>query len=532
MNTTRTAQISHNKYAVDNMPCFAPFAAIMILFCLLLLSSCDILRSSPYVVEAWTPGEGFHNDPGRIRVSLLLSNESDRVKTEQAFSLAEDGRTLKGSFSWEGSRLVFIPASPLEADRDYVLSLGTGAQDSKGISLENKFEVSFTTRIPGGKPRLTGTEPEHEAILYESRGELRLFFSEQVRLNSCMDNIYFSPSAPGSWRLEDDSKTACFIPREPWQPGTLYQVSVESSFAFLSGSVLGNDYSSVFSAGEDREKPVLLKVLALFPEEEPEGVCADEIPFETSGLSSMEEYAAWENFTRLCLVFSEPVDLSGIKNLLVIEPSLSLAMESSPEFIDRAVFRFTENPEWGSSFLFRLTQGVKDRAGNESGEEYIFKIRIAGPLSKPPALTGIRLPMAPGNSADQEALVFSPGDIFADLPINDGKDRYPFGSQTPAWIELYFETAPETWIDPFSVMDLFRVESTNQALVFSPRNIRTESFTLAAPAPGWETLRRFEIRGFVANTVYSGIVTFRIPPGLMDKRGNKSAVDFRISLLK
>jgi hypothetical protein len=302
---------------------------------------------------------------------------------------------------------------------------------------------------------------------------------------------------------------------------------VESGFASASGVILGEEYSSVFSAAADREKPVLLKAVALLPAGE------EEIPLdETPGLFSSSEYSAWETFTRLCLVFSKPVDLSTLKNFLVIEPSLSLVMESPPEYSSRAVFRFAEFPPWGSAFLFRLIPGVKDQTGNESGNEYVFRIRAAGPLSKPPALVGIRLPMAPGSGVDQEPLSFSPGDLFAELPIQDGVKRYPFDTQTASWIELYFESAAAAGIDTFSLMDLFRVESTNQALVFSPRSVRAENFTVADPVVGWETLRRYEIRGFLTNTVHSGIVTFRIPPGLRDKRGNRSAEDFHISLLK
>ena len=503
-----------------------------LVFLFFLFASCDLLRDSPYRVEAWAPGEGFHNDPGRLVVSLLLSHESDKAKTEQAFSLTEDRKTLKGYFSWEGSRLVFMPASPLELNRDYLITLGTGAQDTKGLSLEDKFEASFTTRLPGGRPGITGTDPEYGGSLSESRGEFRLFFSQPVSLNSCMDYVFFSPLAPGSWRLEDGNRTACFTPREPWQPGGLYQVRVESDFVTVSGSVLGTEYSSLFYATADREKPVLLQVLALLPSGDFAESTGEEIPFEKPGLFTAAEYTGWESFTRLCLVFSKPVDTSGLKSLLVTEPSLALVMESPPQMASRAVFRFAEYPAWGSSFLFRLLPGVRDGAGIESADEYDFRIRASGPLSKAPVFAGIRLPMAPGNSGNQEALSFSPNDLFSDLPINDGEDRYPFGAQTPAWIELYFETSTGTEIDPFSVMDLFRVESTNQALVFSPRSIRTGDFTLEDPRPGWENLSRFEIRGFLTNMVRSGIVTFRIPPGLMDKRGNRSTVDFRISLLK
>jgi|GEM_PF-641675 len=505
--------------------------ALMFLSFLFLIPSCDILRNSPYVVEAWTPGEGFHENPGRLKVSLLFSNASDKAKTEQAFSLTEDGKTLKGYFSWEGSRLVFTPASPLEADRNYFITLGTGAQDTNGLSLEHRFEASFTTRTPGEKPRITRSEPEYEGSLSESRGEFRLFFSEPVSRNSCIDYISFSPATPGSWRLEDGDKTACFVPREPWQTGSTFQVRVESAFPGRSGSVLGTEYSSVFYVTEDREKPVLLKVLALLPPGEADGALEEEIPFESPGHFLTEEYSAWEKSSRLCLVFSKPVDVNSLRNFIVTEPSLTLILESAPEMASRAVFRFAEYPAWGSSFLFRLTPGVKDFAGNESSEEYAFRIKAAGPLSKPPALVGIRLPMSPG-SVNQEVLSFSPGDLFADLPIQEGEDRYPFGKQTSAWIELYFETAPDTEIDTFSLMDMLRVEATNQALEFLPGSIRARDFTIAAPREGWEDLQRFEIRGSLINKAHTGIVTFRIPPGLKDKRGNRSDVDFRISLSK
>ena len=504
-----------------------------------LILSCDLLRDSPYAVEAWTPGEGYHQNPRQIEISLLLSHESDRARTEQAFSLTEDRKTMKGDFLWEGAKLIFKPASPLEAGRDYVISLGTGAQDPSGLSLESKFEASFTTRPPGGKPEISGTEPEHEGILLGSWEEFCVFFSEPVSLISCLDHISFYPSTAGVWRLKDDDKTACFIPREPWQSGGIYKIIVDGSFASVSGLVLGAEYSSVFYSGNDREKPVLLKALAHTPGKEPGKDYIEEITLEKPGFFPEAPYTAWENFTSLELVFSEPVDSGALRNLLSVEPSQALVMVSPPEMSDRAIFRFAQYPKWGSSYIFRLSSGVKDGAGNESEEEYLFRICCDGPLSKPPALAGIRLPKAPGKipafpgeSGKHEPLSYSTSDIFADLPLETGEGQYPYMEQIAGWVELYFETAPDTEIDLFSVMDLFRLESTNQALTFSPRSVSCDDFTWASPKEGWEEFQRVEVRGFMTNTVYSGIVTFRIPAGLADKRGNRSDEDFRISLLK
>ena len=492
-----------------------------------LFSSCDLLRDSPYKVEAWTPGEGYHNDPGKIKVSILLSHESDKAETEQAFSLMEDRKTLKGNFHWESSRLIFIPASPLELNRNYTVSLRTGARDSRGQSLERPFEASFTTCVPGvAKPAVVRTEPVHEGILSGSWGEFRLFFSEPIHLNS-MDHVSFDPPVSGAWRLEDENRTACLIPRDPWQAGIQYKVKVKSGFAAASGTRQEDEFSSVFTLGTDNEKPVLLKVLALLPDGTEE-----EINVNRSGVSPDEGYTTWESNTRLVLDFSEPVNLNGLKSLLVIEPGLALVMESPPEYSSQAVFRLAVYPAWGSSFLFRLNTGVKDQAGNESDEEYSFRISCGGSLSKPPSFEGIRLPMAPDKIGDQEIVSYTPWDLFAYLPVRSDDDCYPFSEKIDTWIELYFNTAPDTEIDIFSVMDLFRVDHTNNALTFSPVSIRTENFSWPSPKEGWENFQRIEIRGVLTNTVYSGIVTFRISPGLRDKRGNKSTVDFRISLLK
>lgn len=508
------------------------YPAILFLFFAAL--SCDLLRDSPYEVEAWSPGEGYHSDPARIKVSLLLSHESDRAKTEQAFSISEDRKTMKGNFAWEGARLVFIPSSPWEANRDYRIALGTGAQDQKGLSLENKFEAIFSTRPPGSAPGIIGIEPEYEACLSGNRDEVRLYFSDAVSLNSCIDSISFSPSIAGSWRLEDENCRASFLPKEPWHSGTLYRIRVDSGFTGISGAALGVEYSSLFYGGPDNEKPVLLNVRSLYGYGEagsPGVTSMDEIPFGTQREFPPPIYTSWERSSILELVFSKPVDLSGINGLLAAEPAVPLIMESLPEFSDRALFRLAEYPQWGSHFLFRLSPGLKDAAGNLSADEYIFRIAAAGPLSKPPSLVGMRLPMAPGN-IDHEALSYSQADLFADLPIESGEGRYPFNVSVPVWIELYFETAPDTEIDPFSLMDLFSVEPINNALKFSPRSISADSFSCASPREGWEDFQRLEIRGFLSNLVQSGIVRFCIAAGLADKRGNRNSQEFRISLLK
>jgi hypothetical protein len=291
---------------------------------------------------------------------------------------------------------------------------------------------------------------------------------------------------------------------------------------------MGEEFQSRFSiaVNNDDSRPCITAAWALNPGNDPQKLTPLDIYNPDSG------FLEWEYFTKLVLDFSEPVDMGSVKNHLAVEPQASLVLETPPGFSNTAVFSFAESPEWNKDFLFRLSPGIKDEAGNESLDENIFRIRTGGPFSKPPSLVGIRLPMAPGNIDNPEALVYSTSDIFSDFPMETGVDRYPYADAVSAWIELYFETALDIEIDPFSLMELFKIESTNNALSFSPRNIKNTDFTMPVAAAGWENYYRIEIEGFMTNTVNSGVVSFYIRAGLKDKRGNKSPEAYRISLLK
>jgi hypothetical protein len=487
----------------------------------LFFCSCDILRDSPFEVTGWTPGEGCHLHPENLVVSLVFSRESDRAKTEDAFSLTQDSGVVKGLFSWEDRRLIFKPLSPLEPNRDYRITLETGAQDQRGLSLENKFEAFFTTRPPGERPRVLAIEPGWDGNIPEIRGPLRIRFSEEVTVNSCIAFISISPSPGGSWRLEDDGRTAGFIPAEAWQIGVRYNIKIAADFSDALGRALGEEFTSRFGIGPDQEKPYLLRAWVLNGESRTE-------------LNLTGEYGEWESFHRLELEFSEPVDAGSVRSSLAVEPPANLFMETDPGLSGSVVFCFTEKPLWGTPFLFRLRSGVKDEAGNESSDEYVYRIRASGPLSKPPVLAGIRLPMAPGKAGmeAQEPLSFTPGDLFEDLPIVPGEGCFPYEEEIPVWLELYFNTAPGAAINPHSLMERFRVEATGNALYFSPRSVRDSGFTWIEKMEGWEMYERLEIRGFLTNRVNFGVVTFQIGSGLEDTRGNSSAAVYRISLLK
>ncbi|MDR2029554.1 MAG: Ig-like domain-containing protein [Treponema sp.] len=507
-----------------------------------LFFSCDILRQSPFEVAQWSPGTGYHGEPEHIRVSVSFSHDPDKLSVEHSFSLTEDSSPVNGSFGWEGRTLVFHPAVPLELNRDYVITLLEDAQDQKGISMDKKFEASFTTRGTGSRPAVLSVDPRDMGTVMDPRQEIRIEFSEPPQLTSCVNAISFSPSAGGSWRLEAGGRQAVFLPQESWVMGTTYRMRIAPDFSSLPGLTLGKEFTTYFVVGDDRTPPRLMAAHALDPAGNP---VMELVPAEDGPL--MGETSRWESAYRLRLEFSEPVDTADLKNRLTVEKAPSLEMETESGYADRVVFGFSEKPEYASSFLIRINAGVRDKAGNESSGPVVFRIRADGPCSKPPALAGIRMPMAPGgldehtNEPADDPLVpeqfyqvvsFSMDEPFGDLPVLPGNGRYPYTESTPTWIELYFDTVPGAEIELLSLMNLFRVDATNNALSFFPRSMETGNFSVPDAPPGWEAYYRVKVKGLLINSTDPGVVVFQIASGLQDNLGNRNEKIFRLPLLK
>jgi hypothetical protein len=460
-------------------------------------------------------------------VSISFSHDPDRLTVEQAFSLTEDDTVLDGSFIWEGRTLVFKPALPLELNRNYVLTILEDARDRAGVSMDKKFEAPFSTRGAGKRPSVLSVDPPDMGVITEPRREIRMEFSEPVKANSCVNAISFSPSAGGSWHLDAGDRRAVFVPQEPWERGTTYRIRVSPDFSGALGLTLGKEWTGYFIVGNDTTPPRLEAAHAL----DPEGNRALELlPEETGPLK--RENAGWESSYRLRLDFSEPVDTADLKNRLVVEPALTFEAETPPGYAAGVVFRFTQTPRYLGVYLFRLNAGVRDAGGNESPDPTVFRIRADGPASRPPRLVGFRMPMAPGDPTDEEALAFSAEEPFRGLPVNPGENRYPYEVSTPTWVELYFDVIPGAEIDRFSLMNLFRVDATNNALSFSPRSMEADNFSVPDKPPAWEAHYRIKVKGVLTNTVDSGVVIFQIASGLQDNRGNRNEGAFKIPLLK
>jgi len=502
------------------------FKLCIFLLIVAFFASCDILRLSPFEVTSWTPGGGYHSEPEKIAVSLVFSHEPDRASVEKYFSLTGNGSRVRGTFHWEGRKLEFSFLTPPEINTDYVITLSADAHDTKGLSMDEAFNGEFTTRAGETRPTLVSCFPSMYADISDPSMEVKLEFSIPVPLSALYDYVSFTPSMQGLWRLEDGGRLAVFTPAEPWAQNSRYEIRFSTSLTDNKGMNIGSDFFSIFTTGVDREAPYLLcarritKNGEVFQLEADRGYSgAGEFPVENSG---------WEKDDRLSLVFSKPVDSVSVKNYLNADDAPALVMETSPGYRTEFIFRFDGIPAFGNRFTFRIKSGVKDSNGNETKNEYIYKIFADGKFSKPPELVGFRMPMTPGSGGNLACL--ETDSLLEPVPISE--ENYPSGVRVQTWFDLYFSAAEGADIDLFSLMELFRIETSNNVFSFSPNQIKTSGFMVSEPQAGWENFLRIEIAGYLTNTTNYGLVYFQIAAGLKDSLGNKNENSQKIIFIK
>jgi hypothetical protein len=511
---------------------------LYILFLIIIsLNSCDILRRSQFEIISWTPGNGYHSKPEEIVVTLNFSRDPDRASVERNFSLTGNGNPVKGNFLWDGRKMTFLTVTLPEINTDYVINVSSDAHDVKGLSMDEPFTRDFTTRPDNKRPVLLSCYPEMYCEVSDPRAEIKLLFSIPVLLSTLYENVSFNPSMTGLWKLEDNGKLAIFSPAEPWIQNRRYEIHFTAMLADKNGMNTGNDFISIFTTGIDHEPPFLLYAKRLTKN-------GDTFMLNTGGFIGAAELPVenhdWEKDDRLLLAFSKPVDSLTVKNNLNVEDASGLVMENfslsagGKGYNSEFIFKFDNVLVYESRFTFRLKPGVKDLSGNESKNEYIYRIFANGKNSKPPVLIGIRMPMTPDKTYHN---FFCAGtdSIFEKVPIAD--ENYPSGESIQTWIEFYFETAEGAFgekaaIDQFSLMELFRIETSNNVITFSPRQVKAANFSASAPHSDWEFLERLEIAGNIVNSTNYGLVIFQIGAGLKDSFGNKNENPQKISLVK
>jgi hypothetical protein len=102
---------------------------------------------TPPTIIAVSPLDGSKNVEVTVVISVTFSEEMDRTKTQNSFSLMLDNADVEGSTHWspDGEMLTFTPTDHLREGKTYRIVVGTGAEDIMGVNLAAQGVFSFKT---------------------------------------------------------------------------------------------------------------------------------------------------------------------------------------------------------------------------------------------------------------------------------------------------------------------------------------------------------------------------------------------------
>ena len=186
------------------------------------------------------PGE---ETPPDAPIMVWFDQAMDQPSVEAAFALAqaENGREIKGDFSWPGPNVVqFTPKSRLQGKQRYTIQIDKQAASVNGRTLIEPFQFTIQT---AGPLEINQTIPEDGVSGVQTDAAITVLFNQPVvplvsgaQQADLPQPLTFDPPVTGAGEWVSTSVYR-FTPDEPLAGATTYQVSVDG-LTSVSGATL------------------------------------------------------------------------------------------------------------------------------------------------------------------------------------------------------------------------------------------------------------------------------------------------------
>ena len=130
--------------------------------------------SPPTVIGNTPTGTGV---PVTAKITVTFNEPMTQASAQSAFSTSP---ATSGSFGWSGNMMTYTPGSSLSSGTTYTVTIGTGAKDLAGNSLQSPYSWSFTTN--GGSSSI-------EARLAALEANMTALKAENTALKNLLANV-------------------------------------------------------------------------------------------------------------------------------------------------------------------------------------------------------------------------------------------------------------------------------------------------------------------------------------------------------
>ncbi|HET6745500.1 MAG TPA: Ig-like domain-containing protein [Candidatus Limnocylindria bacterium] len=166
-------------------------------------------------------------------IRITFATTMDKADVESRFNIRP---AVRGTFAWNGNRLLFTPQDRLEADTRYAVSL-VGAHDSQGNRLAGDVSFSFTTRV--GAELIRFTPSRHERDVLAKKVTIR--FSQPMSRRVTADaltvvDVETRTRIRGTAHWNEEGTQLQFSFRDPLPRGRMIEVSLSKAARDIDGN--------------------------------------------------------------------------------------------------------------------------------------------------------------------------------------------------------------------------------------------------------------------------------------------------------
>lgn len=206
-------------------------------------------------VVASDPADGAADVALDAAIVVDFSTLMDTASVERALSLAPAGDVR---LRWAGERLTITPLAPLDPNRRYLLTIGTGALDQAGTPLESAFRLSIRTvlsslsagtLVPGDGVAGVAIDTA-VAIVFDRDLDPDSVHDDLLTIEPAVAGSLAAIVSPGAAGLRDgELRMLRFQPSGSLEPNTTYEVTLKPGLLGADGAGLPVGLSWSFTTG-------------------------------------------------------------------------------------------------------------------------------------------------------------------------------------------------------------------------------------------------------------------------------------------
>jgi len=210
----------------------------------------------PPYITASSPQEGAVDIPTIGPYSISFSREMNAELTQNAFTLSPDAAV---NFSWSADKrtLSISPEEPLDVLTQYTISFDTTARSIYGYSLENEYNINFTT---GTRNSLNYTEiyPQPGDVDVTTYVQIRITFDAPILQSSLANRVMLYDWNDTKLSVKnvqivhgDLSSYIRYEPKNELEPNSAYKAVFKAGIQDMAGYKLQEDVVMNFTTSAE-----------------------------------------------------------------------------------------------------------------------------------------------------------------------------------------------------------------------------------------------------------------------------------------